>query len=37
MPTSYTAVDEALIPTGEVRPVKATPFDFTSPPRSASA
>jgi aldose 1-epimerase len=25
----YTPVDEALIPTGEVAPVKGTPFDFT--------
>ena len=25
----FTGVDEALIPTGEVLPVKATPFDFT--------
>ena len=27
----YTVVDEALIPTGEVAPVKGTPFDFTKP------
>ncbi len=26
-----TAVDNTLIPTGELRPVKATPFDFTRP------
>lgn len=26
----YTPVDAALIPTGEVRPVAGTPFDFTS-------
>src|SRR5579883_1681188 len=26
-----TAVDAALIPTGELRPVKGTPFDFTKP------
>lgn len=25
----YTAVDEGLIPTGEIMPVKATPLDFT--------
>lgn len=25
----YTAVDEGLIPTGELKPVKATPLDFT--------
>jgi aldose 1-epimerase len=28
---SYTPVDETLIPTGEIAPVKGTPFDFTSP------
>jgi aldose 1-epimerase len=28
---SYVAVDENLIPTGELRPVKGGPFDFTSP------
>jgi aldose 1-epimerase len=28
---AYTPVDSALIPTGEIRPVKDTPFDFTSP------
>jgi aldose 1-epimerase len=28
---SYTPVDAGLIPTGEIRPVKDTPFDFTSP------
>lgn len=27
----YTAVDEALIPTGELAPVKGTPLDFTKP------
>ena len=27
--TSYTPVDEGLIPTGELRPVEGTPFDFT--------
>jgi len=27
----YTAVDETLIPTGEVLPVKGTPLDFTKP------
>lgn len=27
----YTPVNEALIPTGELRPVAGTPFDFTSP------
>ena len=27
----FTPVDETLIPTGELRPVKGTPFDFTSP------
>ncbi|TGE23620.1 galactose mutarotase [Hymenobacter metallicola] len=26
----YTVVDETLIPTGELRPVKGTPFDFTT-------
>ncbi len=26
----YTVVNEQLIPTGELRPVKGTPFDFTS-------
>jgi aldose 1-epimerase len=28
---SYTPVDEGLIPTGEILPVKGTPMDFTSP------
>jgi len=28
---AYTPVDAGLIPTGEVRPVKDTPFDFTTP------
>ena len=27
----YTPVDDALIPTGELRPVAGTPLDFTSP------
>ncbi len=27
----YTPVDETLIPTGELAPVKGTPFDFTKP------
>jgi aldose 1-epimerase len=27
----YTPVDATLIPTGELRPVKGTPFDFTKP------
>ena len=27
----YTPVDEGSIPTGEIAPVKGTPFDFTSP------
>jgi len=27
----YTVVDAQLIPTGELRPVKGTPFDFTTP------
>lgn len=27
----YTPVDASLIPTGELAPVKGTPFDFTSP------
>lgn len=27
--TAYTPVDELLIPTGELRPVAGTPFDFT--------
>ena len=27
----FTPVDEKLIPTGELRPVKGTPFDFTTP------
>jgi aldose 1-epimerase len=29
----FTPVDRALIPTGELRPVHGTPFDFTSPHR----
>ena len=28
---NYTPVDSTLIPTGEIKPVKGTPFDFTSP------
>lgn len=28
---AYTPVDAGLIPTGEVRPVKDSPFDFTTP------
>ena len=28
---TYTASDETLIPTGELKPVKATPYDFTTP------
>jgi aldose 1-epimerase len=28
---SYTPVDAGLIPTGEIRPVKGSPFDFTAP------
>jgi len=27
----YTSVDATLIPTGEIQPVKGTPFDFTTP------
>lgn len=27
----FTPVDETLIPTGEIRPVQGTPFDFTQP------
>ncbi|MCL4788789.1 MAG: galactose mutarotase [Verrucomicrobia bacterium] len=29
----FTAVDATLIPTGELRPVKGTPLDFTTPTR----
>jgi len=29
----YTPVDETSIPTGEIAPVKGTPFDFTTPHR----
>ncbi|MBQ8892897.1 MAG: galactose mutarotase [Clostridia bacterium] len=29
--SAYTPVDELLIPTGEIRPVQGTPFDFTVP------
>ncbi len=28
---NYTPVEGGLIPTGEIKPVKGTPFDFTSP------
>lgn len=28
---NYTPVDATLIPTGEIKPVKGTPFDFTQP------
>lgn len=28
---NYTPVDKALIPTGEIKAVKGTPFDFTTP------
>jgi aldose 1-epimerase len=28
---AYTPVDAGLIPTGEIRPVKGSPFDFTTP------
>ena len=27
----YTVVDDRLLPTGELRPVRGTPFDFTTP------
>ena len=29
--SAYTPVDEGLIPTGEIRPVEGTPFDFRTP------
>jgi aldose 1-epimerase len=29
----YTPVDDTLIPTGEIKPVKGTPLDFTKPTR----
>ncbi|MBU3823112.1 galactose mutarotase [Flavobacteriaceae bacterium XHP0103] len=29
--SNYTPVDNTLIPTGEIKPVKDTPFDFTTP------
>jgi aldose 1-epimerase len=29
----YTPSDDALLPTGEIKPVKDTPFDFTQPKR----
>lgn len=32
---SYTPVDSTLIPTGELRPVAGTPFDFRTPKRIA--
>jgi aldose 1-epimerase len=28
---AYTPTDDTLIPTGEIKPVKGTPFDFTDP------
>ena len=31
MPTDSRPVDETLIPTGELRPVEGTPFDFLEP------
>jgi aldose 1-epimerase len=31
MASSYTPVDETLIPTGEIAPVAGTPMDFTTP------
>lgn len=31
MADTFTPVDETLIPTGEMRPVMGTPFDFTEP------
>jgi len=31
--SSFTPVDSTLIPTGEIRPVTGTPFDFTLPTR----
>ncbi|GAC1698710.1 MAG: galactose mutarotase [Gemmatimonadaceae bacterium] len=31
--SAYTPVDDGLIPTGEIRPVRGTPFDFTQPRR----
>jgi aldose 1-epimerase len=30
---AFTVIDETLIPTGEIRSVKGTPFDFTAPNR----
>jgi len=35
--SKFTPVDAGLIPTGELRDVKNTPFDFTRPVRSANA
>jgi aldose 1-epimerase len=32
----YTPVDESLIPTGEIAPVKGTPLDFTTPTKIGS-
>jgi aldose 1-epimerase len=29
----YTPIDKSMIPTGEIAPVKGTPFDFTNPER----
>jgi len=31
--SAFTPVDSVMIPTGEIRPVAGTPFDFTSPHR----
>lgn len=33
---NYTPVDSTLIPTGEIKPVKGTAFDFTSPKKIGS-
>jgi len=33
----FTPVDSGLIPTGELRDVMDTPFDFANPPPSARA
>jgi aldose 1-epimerase len=32
----FVAVDQTLIPTGDLKPVKGTPFDFTTPTPSAN-
>jgi len=29
--SAFTPVDSVMIPTGEIRPVAGTPFDFTTP------